>query len=84
MVTDQGFLLQECIVWESLGNIEGDTEFVDSSWRSVGRQEPGAAGETDAALAQRLQREEQQARERETQWQTFKDKHLGNTEGLSE
>jgi len=84
LVTDQGFLSQESIVWETLGNIEGDTEFVDGSFKSVGVVGERLGGEADAVLAQRLQKEEQQGRDREQMWQKFKDKHLGDTEGLSD
>lgn len=31
-MTDQGFLTEPNVVWESLNNIEGDTYFVDSDF----------------------------------------------------
>jgi ubiquitin carboxyl-terminal hydrolase MINDY-1/2 len=35
LVTDQGYLTHENIVWETLDNIEGDAVFCDSSFRQV-------------------------------------------------
>lgn len=96
LVTDQGFLHQENVVWETLENIEGDTEFVDHDFKTV--QEFKGAGvrlqgepltgemrvEQDHLLAVNLAREDQEGRDRDKQWQQFKDKHLGNTEGLTD
>ena len=64
MVTDQGFLEKSSLVWETLANIEGDTEFVDAQFQ------PGEEGlpqgeEGDRALALALGRQEEQGRERE-------------------
>ncbi len=33
LVTDQGFLQEEGLVWESLHNVEGDGNFCDSDFR---------------------------------------------------
>lgn len=33
LVTDQGFLQEESVVWESLHNVEGDGNFCDSDFR---------------------------------------------------
>lgn len=33
LVTDQGFLQEETLVWESLHNVEGDGNFCDSDFR---------------------------------------------------
>ena len=32
LVTDQGFLNESNVVWETLNNIEGDTQFVDGDF----------------------------------------------------
>ena len=32
MVTDQGFLKESSVVWETLGSIDGDSHFVDSDF----------------------------------------------------
>lgn len=32
-MTDQGFLQEEALVWESLHNVEGDGNFCDSDFR---------------------------------------------------
>ena len=63
-MTDQGFLEKSSLVWETLANIEGDTEFVDAQFQ------PGEEGlpqgeEGDRALALALGRQEEQGRERE-------------------
>ncbi len=31
-MTDQGFLTESNVVWETLNNIEGDTQFVDGDF----------------------------------------------------
>ncbi|XP_012870830.1 PREDICTED: protein FAM63A [Dipodomys ordii] len=46
LVTDQGFLQEEQVVWESLHNVDGDSCFCDSDFHlshSLG-QDPGAEG----------------------------------------
>lgn len=35
LVTDQGFLGESNVVWETLGSIDGDGQFVDSQFRTV-------------------------------------------------
>ena len=64
LVTDQGFLEKSSLVWETLANIEGDTEFVNAQFQ------PGEEGldqgeEGDRALALALGRQEEQGRDRE-------------------
>ncbi|RKO83854.1 hypothetical protein BDK51DRAFT_23319 [Blyttiomyces helicus] len=46
LVTDQGFLRTHGAVWESLGNLEGDSEFVDGLFRPFesGGVDEGAHG----------------------------------------
>lgn len=34
LVTDQGFLRESNVVWETLSNIEGDGHFVDADFRT--------------------------------------------------
>jgi len=82
LVTDQGFLEKSSLVWETLANIEGDTEFVDAQFR------PGEEGmpqgeEGDRALALALGRQEEQGREREQEWEQYKGQ-LGVSEELSD
>ena len=38
LVTDQGFLHQPQVVWETLDNIQGDTVFVDQDFNVVSEQ----------------------------------------------
>lgn len=35
LVTDQGFLGEPSVVWETLANIDGDGQFVDGAFRTV-------------------------------------------------
>ena len=43
LVTDQGFLNQPHVVWETLDNIQGDTVFVDQDFNVVQDQGRGSA-----------------------------------------
>lgn len=40
LVTDQGFLSETNVVWETLSNVEGDCHFVDSYFRTYTKPEP--------------------------------------------
>ncbi|XP_060587942.1 ubiquitin carboxyl-terminal hydrolase MINDY-1-like [Ruditapes philippinarum] len=40
LVTDQGFLQESNVVWETLSNVEGDCHFVDSEFRTFTKPEP--------------------------------------------
>ncbi|GLD69803.1 protein FAM63A, partial [Lates japonicus] len=40
LVTDQGFLQEEALVWESLHNVEGDGNFCDSDFRLCHQRAP--------------------------------------------
>eukprot|EP00090_Calanus_glacialis_P020217 TRINITY_DN3109_c0_g1_i2.p1 TRINITY_DN3109_c0_g1~~TRINITY_DN3109_c0_g1_i2.p1 ORF type:complete len:509 (-),score=176.69 TRINITY_DN3109_c0_g1_i2:179-1705(-) len=88
LVTDQGFLHQLDVVWETLENIEGDTVFVDHQLNPVQPDaEAGASGgspDQDHLLAMSLQKEDEAQRDKDREWQNFKEKHLGNTEGLTD
>jgi len=82
LVTDQGFLEKSNLVWETLANIEGDTEFVDAQFQPG--EEGLAQGEDgDRALALALGRQEEQGREREQEWEEYKGQ-LGGNEELSD
>lgn len=55
LVTDQGFLQEEQVVWESLHNVDGDSCFCDSDFHlshSLGK-EPGAEGGSGSPEKQR-------------------------------
>lgn len=55
LVTDQGFLQEEQVVWESLHNVDGDSCFCDSEFHlshSLGKG-PGAEGAGDSPEKQR-------------------------------
>lgn len=55
LVTDQGFLQEEQVVWESLHNVDGDSCFCDSEFHlshSLGKG-PGAEGGSDSPEKQR-------------------------------
>ncbi|XP_050993182.1 ubiquitin carboxyl-terminal hydrolase MINDY-1 isoform X2 [Labeo rohita] len=53
LVTDQGFLQEESVVWESLHNVEGDGNFCDSDFRLCHpSQKPSAASQPTAQQQQ--------------------------------
>lgn len=39
-MTDQGFLTEGNVVWETLSNVEGDCHFVDANFRTYTKPEP--------------------------------------------
>ncbi|VDP06520.1 unnamed protein product [Soboliphyme baturini] len=45
LVSDQGFLKEVDIVWETLNNVEGDSRFVDSRFQTVTRKTGDSGGE---------------------------------------
>ena len=59
LVTDQGFLTESNVVWETLSNVEGDGHFVDTEFRTYRKAEasttpipppavsPGSASQVD-------------------------------------
>ncbi|XP_069734567.1 ubiquitin carboxyl-terminal hydrolase MINDY-1 isoform X2 [Phaenicophaeus curvirostris] len=53
LVTDQGFLQEERVVWESLHNVDGDSCFCDTEFHLS--HAPGKEGATVAPLEQQLQ-----------------------------
>ncbi|RXM92421.1 Protein FAM63B [Acipenser ruthenus] len=55
LVTDQGFLTEEKVVWESLHNVDGDGNFCDSEFHL----RPPSGPETDYMMALSLQQEQQ-------------------------
>jgi len=88
LVTDQGFLNNIDVVWETLENIEGDTVFVNHQLSPVqpdsGAGAGGGSPDGDHLLAMSLQQADEAQRHKEREWQDFKEKHLGDTEGLSD
>lgn len=81
MLTDQGFLSEPNVVWETLNNIEGDGEFVDSDFvpvppkpadsllSSADRQ---AQEDSDYLLALTLQEEDKKNVDKYKEWEQFK------------
>lgn len=49
LVTDQGFLTESNVVWETLGNVEGDCHFVDSEFHTYTKPEPPPMVPVDTA-----------------------------------
>ncbi|KFM70026.1 Protein FAM63B, partial [Stegodyphus mimosarum] len=93
LVTDQGFL-NENVVWETLNNIEGDGQFVDSSFVLVPPKSsnlplsPNVSEEQqidqDYLVALSLQEEQQKQQNSELEWEDFKKKKLGVSNGLTD
>jgi len=86
LVTDQGYLNQGDVVWETLANIEGDCHFVNHLFQTSGVDErlqgkdlPQDSVERDRYLAETLQREGEEATQRESLFQMFKNKHFGDS-----
>ncbi|KAF8788353.1 Ubiquitin carboxyl-terminal hydrolase MINDY-1 like protein [Argiope bruennichi] len=93
LVTDQGFV-NENAVWESLNNIEGDGQFVDADFIPV---PPKASDLTlpselskekqidqDFLVALSLQEEQQKQQNSELEWEDYKKKKLGISNGLTD
>ncbi|CAG2170062.1 unnamed protein product [Oppiella nova] len=93
LVTDQGFISENNVVWETLNNIEGDTQFVDGDFVLV----PPKPALTSAPVSQQqidqelviiylvaLSLQEEQKRQMESckEWETFK--HDSGMEGLTD
>ena len=57
LVTDQGFLKEPRVVWETLSNIDGDCHFVDEKFVTAPPKEESAA---EAALSEEPLTPEQQ------------------------
>lgn len=87
MVTDQGFLKEPRVVWETLSNIDGDCHFVDETFVTVSpaanSQDPCDVPvmanltseqqiDQDHQLAMTLAEEDEKRFERETEWEDYK------------
>lgn len=59
LVTDQGFLTEDRVIWESLTNVEGDGFFVDAEFRSL-PVVSSAPQPTPAPLSHQLSQEDQE------------------------
>ena len=92
-MTDQGFLKENSVVWETLNSIDGDGHFVDSEFvtappkaspKVTPAQEanlsPEQQFEQDLQLAKALNAQEQ----RQDDWESYKQTQLGDTSGLTE
>ncbi|CAM4637896.1 unnamed protein product [Leuciscus chuanchicus] len=55
LVTDQGFLQEESVVWESLHNVEGDGNFCDSDFRLCHPSQKPPAASQPSVQQQQLQ-----------------------------
>lgn len=92
LVTDQGFLTESNVVWETLNNIEGDGEFVDSNFVTVPPKPPPLPStvttaqqiDQDYMVALTLQEENQKLQQKDWEWEQYKEKNLGVTEPLTD
>ncbi|XP_052388980.1 ubiquitin carboxyl-terminal hydrolase MINDY-1 isoform X2 [Carassius gibelio] len=55
LVTDQGFLQEESVVWESLHNVEGDGNFCDSDFRLCHPSQKPTGASQPSAQQQQMQ-----------------------------
>uniref|UniRef100_T1J1K6 Ubiquitin carboxyl-terminal hydrolase n=1 Tax=Strigamia maritima TaxID=126957 RepID=T1J1K6_STRMM len=95
LVTDQGFLTESNVVWETLSNIDGDGQFVDCHFVTV---PPKASSCTmlpslvpseqqidqDYLVALSLQDDQRRQEEQEVAWKEYKEKQLGVCEAVTD
>lgn len=55
LVTDQGFLTESSVIWETLCNVEGDGHFVDADFRTYTKPEPVLSPIADLELGSEQQ-----------------------------
>lgn len=60
LVTDQGFLTEDRVIWESLTNVEGDGFFVDTEFRSLPVVSSEPPQPAPVPLSQQLSQEDQE------------------------
>ncbi|RWS28399.1 hypothetical protein B4U80_07982 [Leptotrombidium deliense] len=77
LVTDQGFLTESNVVWETLNNIENDGQFVDAEFITVPPKSipvPNSQQQVDQdyLIALSLQEEAKKESETEKEWENFK------------
>ena len=82
LVTDQGYLHQGDVVWESLDSVQGDTVFVDQQFNIVtsgGEAAWAGAGgqDRDHQLAVSLQKQDAEAVSQDREWAEFEQRHMG-------
>ncbi|RWS13118.1 hypothetical protein B4U79_03794 [Dinothrombium tinctorium] len=87
LVTDQGFLTESNVVWETLNNIENDGQFVDSDFNLVPPKTIPPVNsqqqvDQDYLIALSLQEEAKKESETEKEWENFKVE--AGMEGLSD
>lgn len=80
-MTDQGFLTESCVVWETLNNIEGDTQFVDCEFQTappkaevslLPPEDRKVQEDQDYLLALSLEEENKKEAAHQKDWQTYK------------
>ncbi|XP_015792983.1 ubiquitin carboxyl-terminal hydrolase MINDY-2 [Tetranychus urticae] len=78
LVTDQGFLTESRVVWETLSNIENDGLFVDGDFTpvppktSLTVEDQQVQVDQDYLIALSLQEEQKKEFEKEKEWENFK------------
>lgn len=78
LVTDQGFLTESRVVWETLNNIENDGLFVDGDFipvppkSSLTAEDQQVQVDQDYLIALSLQEEQKKEFEKEKEWETYK------------
>ena len=60
LVTDQGFLTEDRVIWESLTNVEGDGFFVDAEFRSLPVVSSEPLQPAPVPLSEQLSQEDQE------------------------
>ena len=60
LVTDQGFLTEDRVIWESLANVEGDGIFVDAEFRTLPAVQSSPEPAVHLPINQQLSQEDQE------------------------
>lgn len=95
LVTDQGFLKESCVVWETLSNIDGDCHFVDDKFVTAPPKEESAVEaalseepltpeqqmDRDHLMALSLAEDDKAFNERAAEWEKYKAHQLGGEGG---
>ncbi|XP_076330301.1 ubiquitin carboxyl-terminal hydrolase MINDY-2-like isoform X1 [Tachypleus tridentatus] len=95
LVTDQGFLTESKVVWETLNNVEGDGHFVDANFVTVppkaiepvkvdSNLTPEQQTDQDYLVALTMQEEQQKQDEQRRIWEEYKQKNLGGNDSMTD
>ncbi|XP_043221055.1 ubiquitin carboxyl-terminal hydrolase MINDY-1-like isoform X2 [Amphibalanus amphitrite] len=86
LVTDQGFLREPRVVWETLSSTDGAGQFVNGNFEPLSPERPPASGpeqvDHDYMVALSLQEESSRQQAQDMQWQEYKEAEFGTSAEL--